>query len=257
MKLLELSKAITKDFAYILGAVLGDGYIYLRKYGGEIRISVRDKDFAENFYDSLRKWSNLSCRLYYYRGFWRVYSSSIIVAKVLKNFDLNKLKDMPEEIIVAFLKGIYDAEGNLNRRRVRFYNSNITLINLVKKLLEIVGIRPIKIYRRDKETHFIKGRKVIVKPVFTLGFDQKKNLEIFYNKIGFSIKRKQFKLEKIVTSYQRNQIMWAKEELEFLKKNSYRNYRWIAKKLNRSPRSVLDALRRYGLKLKVDNRLLS
>jgi len=150
MKLLELSKAITKDFAYILGAVLGDGYIYLRKYGGEIRISVR-----------------------------------------------------------------------------------------------------------DKETHFIKGRKVIVKPVFTLGFDQKKNLEIFYNKIGFSIKRKQFKLEKIVTSYQRNQIMWAKEELEFLKKNSYRNYRWIAKKLNRSPRSVLDALRRYGLKLKVDNRLLS
>jgi len=131
------------------------------------------------------------------------------------------------------------------------------LINLVKQLLKIIGIGSIKIYRRNKEIHFIREKEIVVKPVFTLDFGRKKNLEIFYNKIGFSIKKKQIKLEKTLASYKRNVIMWSKEELKFLGNNSHRNYHWIAKKLNRSPRSVLDALRRYNLKLEIDNRLLS
>jgi len=108
-KFLELSKNITEDFAYVLGAVLGDGYIYFHPKGwGHIRISVKDKDFANNFFQSLKNWSKMNCRIYQYDEFWRVYSSSVIVARVLKKFDLNKLENMPEETISAFLKGIYD-----------------------------------------------------------------------------------------------------------------------------------------------------
>ena len=201
-KLLELYNNITKDFAYVLGALLGDGYIYFYpKGGGHIRISIRDKDFAITFFNSLRRWSGLNCRIYKYDGFWRVYSSSIVVARVMKEFDLNRLKNMSHEIISAFLRGLFDAEGNINNRRIRFYNSELKLINLVKMLLKEIGIKNIYVYKRDKEVHFIGGREFSVKKLYTLEFGRRRNLEIFFNKINFSIKRKQEKLKQALDSY--------------------------------------------------------
>jgi len=54
-KLHGLATKINSDFAYVLGAVLGDDYIYFHPNGGgHVRISVRDKDFAESFFEKLK-----------------------------------------------------------------------------------------------------------------------------------------------------------------------------------------------------------
>jgi len=257
-KLTELSNKVNSDFTYVLGALLGDGYIYFNPNGGgHVRISVRDKEFAEKFYNSIKNWCGLNCRMYQYRGFWRVYSSSVITARVLKNFDLNELKHMNEEIVSTFLKGIYDAEGNINQKYIRFYNSDATLIKLVKELLEIIGIKSITVTKRDKEIHKIREKSFLVKPVFTLGFGRKSNLELFHKKVGFSIKRKQEKLENVLKHYQRNPLPWTREEIEVLKNNSNRDYHKIAEIMGRSSSSVRKALYRYNLKPNIDNRLLS
>lgn len=231
-RLIELSNKVTTEFAYVLGAVLGDGYIYFNPNGGcHVRLSVKDRDFAQTFYNYLKNWSKVNCRIYKYRGFWRVYCCSVVVAKFLKNFDLNEMASIPEDVICSFLKGLFDAEGNISRKRVRFYNSDINLINLVRDLLENVGIENIKVFKRKKEIHSFGDRKHLVKAVYCLSISRKKNIELFNKKIGFSIKRKQAKLEKELQSYQRIHNFWIKEELEFLKKNSHRNYHWVAKQL--------------------------
>jgi intein-encoded DNA endonuclease-like protein len=203
-KLTELSNKITPEFAYVLGTVLGDGYIYLSPHkGGHIRISVKDKDFAQNFYYSLKNWSELNCRIYQYRKFWRVYSSSVIIAKVLKNFDLDKLNKSPQEIITSFLRGLFDSEGtvNIQNRNIRFYNSNMKLIKLIKSLLKILDIESSRIYKRNEEVHIIQGRKCKVKAVYCISIGKRKSLEYFSSKVNFSIKRKQERLEGLMNSY--------------------------------------------------------
>ena len=160
------------------------------------------------------------------------------------------MNELSEETISFFLKGIYDAEGNVSfsGKRIRFYNSNIKLINLVTILLDSIGIKNTSIYKRKSEIHIIRRHKILVKPVYCLKFGRKKNLEIFFDKIGFFIRRKQETLEKILNSYQRNHIQWTKQEIKFLKNNYHRNYREIARILNRKPTSVERALYRFNLK---------
>jgi len=258
-ELSKLSKVIFSDFAYVLGVILGDGYITLPKNGGGyIGLNVKDEDFAEAFKKSLDEWSGKKCRLYFYRDFWRVYLHSVAVAKFLNNFNINKLLSFSEEIKCAFLKGLFDSEGSLHykQKRIRFYNSDNNLINLTKIILESLGINHIKIYKRKEEIHILHGRKFLVKPVYSLAICRRKNIQLFYDKIGFSIKKKQEKLEEILNSYQRNHLFWTKEELEYLKNNSHKNYHKIAERMKRNVNSVRRTLYRYGLKPKVDNRLL-
>jgi intein-encoded DNA endonuclease-like protein len=210
-KLKELSNKINSDFAYVLGSVLGDGYIQIREKNSScVRISVRDEDFAQSFYKALKNWSGLNCRIYFYRGFWRVYSSSIVVAKALKNFDLSRLRKMPRRIVYSFLRGLYDAEGNVNGRKIRFYNSDIRLIRLVVDLLTLIGIKNIYLYKRASEMHVIEGRKYKVKPVYTLEFSGEKNIKLFYKMIGFSLRRKEEKLENAISFYKEVQIRQKK-----------------------------------------------
>jgi len=258
-KLRELSNRISSDFSYALGVVLGDGYItFPKKGGGYIGLNVKDKDFAEDFKNSLDKWSGKKCRLYFYEDCWRVYLHLVVAAKFLKNFDVNKLFFMSEEIKCAFLRGLFDSEGSVNiqQKRICFYNSNTDLINLAKILLDSLGINYIKIYKREGEIHTIEGREYLVKPVYSLVIRRRKNLELFYKKIRFSIKRKQSKLENILKSYQRNHIPWTKEEIKFLKHSLLLSLsndsintisKQIAERMGRAHQSVRRAIYRYDL----------
>ena len=256
----KLSNKIDTDFGYILGVILGDGHFTFPKGGGGcIGLSVVDKDFAQTFYNSLKRWSQTYCRIWHYRDRWRVYLTSVSSAKVFKNFDTIKILTLSEDIRCAFLRGLYDSDGNVNdnNKTIRFYNSNPRLINIVKGALESIGVSNLKIRKRNEEVHIIEGREYLVKPVYVLVLSRKRNLELFNVKVGFSIKRKQKRLETMVNSYQRVHNFWTNGELEFLKRNSHRNYHWIAKRLGRTSSSVDSALHRRSLKPKIDNRLLN
>lgn len=258
-KLNELSRRISSDFGYVLGTVLGDGYVTFPKSGGGyIGLSVVDRDFALAFKNSLEKWTGIKSRFYRYEDRWRVYLHSVVAAKFLKNFNTSKLLHVAEDVKCAFLKGLFDSEGTISiaSKRIRFYNSNIRLVNLVKTLLCGLGVEKVKIYKRGEEIHTIKGRECLIKPLYTVYISTRKNLEIFEQKIRFSIKRKQEKLERILKTYQRSCAYWTADEINFLRKNSYRNYHKIAKDLGRNVNSVRKALYRYNIKPSRDNRLL-
>ena len=125
------------------------------------------------------------------------------------NFDLKKLYDAPKTVKAAFVKGIADGEGCMNTRKrgqggtINIYNTDLRLIKLCKRLMHDLGIESKKYLRRVKgEKRNCNGKNFIAnKNAHILRISRKENLIKFNNKIGFSIGRKQEKLEKAVKSY--------------------------------------------------------
>ena len=202
----ELRLKITSDFAFVLGSVLGDGCVTVRKRDvrnmGQTCLITKDKDYATNFKESLERWSKTNCKLIFYRNVWNVWSYSLVVAKCLKNFDTKDLLINSEKIKSSFLKGIFDAEGSvdINGKKIIFVNTSKNIINLVESLLKSLKIKS-KVYIRHSKVRFIEGRMLVPSSYFIIQIGSKENLKLFYEKIGFSIKRKQNGLKNIINSY--------------------------------------------------------
>jgi intein-encoded DNA endonuclease-like protein len=202
----ELKSKITPDFAFSLGSILGDGCISIRKRDsrnmGQICLITKDKDYAMNFRDSIEKWSQIKCKLIFYRNVWNVWSYSLVVARCFKDFDLSKLFSLDDKIKSSFLKGIFDAEGSVDvkSKKIIFTNTSKNIIKLVENILESFEIKS-KVYVRRSKVRFIEGRKLLPSSYFVIQISSKEGLKLFYEKIGFSIKRKNDKLKNIISSY--------------------------------------------------------
>ena len=202
------AKTLTPIFGYILGAVKGDGcinggYPYRNRVSKNyvIALSVIDYDFASAFWDALKRWSGMNVtmnevvpRKKTWRNQWTVRLYSNKAGKYLKEYDITKLQNAEEAVIAAFLRGFYDAEGgayfNGKRVEVSVWNTDHALMKLVESLLYKVGIE--KLYwctdiRRQT-------------PCYRISLNSRKEIRTFATKVGFSIKRKNNKLESIVNA---------------------------------------------------------
>lgn len=203
---------LSPELGYIRGVLIGDGYVSIKRSGtkGYVGLEVKDKDFAQTFCDRLEKWSGMKARFSFNKnkGLYTVKLFSLRAAEFLKDFNILDLINANEEVKVNFLRGIFDSEGNVSgsnlnmpRRSTRFvalYNTDEELIRLVKVLLESLGIKVQHIDKRIKSgftEHTVELR---------LRIGGKRNLEMFKNKIGFSIERKNKKLQEILDSYGTN-----------------------------------------------------
>lgn len=202
------SKQLSIDLAYILGAFKGDGcinggypYKNRRKKYYTLTLNTIDYDFAQEFRSRLEKWSGMYVsftKRYSSRPTWsdqyavRLYSNT--ACEFLKYFDLNALLFAKSSIKCAFLRGIYDAEGSVywngKRSELYFFNTNPDLVNLVRALLYSLGFS--KIY-----TCVDKHRET---PCFRLSLASRFEIKRFGNLIGFSIKRKNDKVLKIINA---------------------------------------------------------
>lgn len=202
----KLILKITPEFAFVLGSILGDGCITLRKRNnktmGQIELVTKDKDYATNFKESLEEWSRTKCKLIFYRNIWHVFSYSLVVARCLKYFDSSRLFNLNDKIKSSFLRGIFDAEGSVdvNSKKIIFANTSKNIIKLVENILESFNIK-FQVYDRCSKVRFIEGRKLLPSSYFVIQISSKEGLRLFYEKIGFSIKRKNGKLKNIVSSY--------------------------------------------------------
>lgn len=248
----KLKQEVTPEFAFVLGSILGDGAVVIRKRDcrtmAQTCLITKDKDYAEAFKACLEKWSGERCKLVFYVSTWQPWCYSLTVAKILKEFEWNKILEHSEEIRGPFLRGLFDSEGSVDfkSKRISFTNTNVELINLVKRLLSTFKIesRIMNVIRKER---FIEGRKLPVGIVYYVRISGKKNLELFYNKIGFAISRKQRLLEQILSSYVRaHPVKWSQHEVKFLKNNIDMKPRMIAQKLGRTPKQV--RRKRYNLK---------
>ncbi|MFH0929272.1 MAG: LAGLIDADG family homing endonuclease [Candidatus Aenigmatarchaeota archaeon] len=199
----NLKRKIDTNFAFVLGSVLGDGCIsFTKRNGGQVTLITKDKDFALDFKKSLDEWSLMKSKLIYYRNVWQVWSYSTVIAKCLKYYNLSDIFRTDENIKCSFLRGIFDAEGSVDvkGKKIVFANTSTEITEITKILLEDIGIE-CKVYNRFSNTRYIEGRKLFPGTYFVIQIGSRENLKTYHEKVGFSINRKQERLDKIIKSY--------------------------------------------------------
>ncbi|MEK6850271.1 MAG: LAGLIDADG family homing endonuclease [Nanoarchaeota archaeon] len=185
--------------AYILGVLCGDGYINKNFISFEIR---QDKEFAEEFATCFEKVYGLKYNYKYYKrkNTFIVRISNQTICEDLLKYGKFKTREwkVPSEImessnaktIGAFLRGFYDSEGSSSSRSCITCSSvNMQGLEGIAALLKKLGIETTLKSQQN-------GR------YYVLYIFRKGRFKIFIDKIGFTIKRKQDKVnETINTGY--------------------------------------------------------
>ena len=161
--------------SYVLGTLLGDGYVYLKQY--LIGLGVKAEEFADAYFHALSK-IGLHPNKYV-----RPDDGRFVVTAKSKLFcewflklslkDIEKLLLTNKALIYAFLRGFFDSDGTINRNApfIAFYNSNKALLRLVQRLLKEVGFessfhqhhRKNCFGRKPMYVSYLKGGKQAIK----------------------------------------------------------------------------------------------
>lgn len=191
----------TRELAYVIGVVLGDGWLNLDGYNHRVGLSVKDLEFAEEFDCCVSK--VLGCKQHIISrrkdSRWMVRVGSVLLYNFL-NRPLDKLKNYVghcRNCAGAFLKGFFDSEGSIHERNLFVYNTDVQLLKYVQHLLteffRIETTGPRVNTRADRE--LIKGMHYHKLDCYYVRV-RARSLETFYSHIGFTIKRKMDGLEK-------------------------------------------------------------
>lgn len=193
------------ELSYIIGVVMGDGWISTVGRQHQIGLATKDKEFAEEFCRCLKKvikGSDPKIGVKKDPRFGRTLYIVKINSRKLVNFiqSVNEAyltKNYPE----GFLRGLFDSDGYVTyhrksyARRVALVNTSLQLLQMVKRILSSVFGIESKIYEKGvPDTPVIKGKK----KVYLLAISKKEDIVKFYRFIGFTIKRRMKKLEEIV-----------------------------------------------------------
>ncbi len=209
IELLESSE----ELAYVIGVVLGDGYASKKKrvikgYNHVwIGLEAKDKEFVEEFARCLAKvLGRREIRPRYRRssGSYVVEVESKTLYELLrKPVDLERLKkyiEHCERCVAAFLRGFADSEGCVDKNGyITIYNTDLRLLTYVKELLRRLGIESTgpRIHVRRGTIFYDPrmGKKYSCnKDVYVIYIRASSNTN-FYRYVGFTIRRKQIRLE--------------------------------------------------------------
>ncbi len=203
---------LTKDYAYLLGLLIGDG---LCTNTGDIRVCVCEEEMKQIVQGLFEKLVGDKGKIY---SHW-AYLGGVELRAYLKNLGLGYEKSfekiVPSSIFTAsrencaaFLRGLFDTDGsvrmdgrNKNTKRIHFATTSSKLAEQVQLLLLNFGIIS-KIYKVSVEKSlkgFIKGRKInSVHPRYDVVIKGSHSIKLFLEHIGFDLKRKQKILESFV-----------------------------------------------------------
>jgi intein-encoded DNA endonuclease-like protein len=208
-----------EELAYVVGVKIGDGYATRRrrtvKSYNRVRIGlqVKDKEFAAEFGRCLAKvlgrrpvkprYSN-SSRLFVVE----VYSQTLydLLKKPVELDRLKKYIEHCERCMAAFLRGLADSEGSVSEEGyIIIYNTNRELLEYVKGLLVRLGIESTGPWprRRQGKTFYDPTkmkRYVYKKDEYYIYLKTCNNIN-FYKNIGFTVRRKQRRLENYIKKH--------------------------------------------------------
>jgi intein-encoded DNA endonuclease-like protein len=212
---LELLKP-SEELAYVIGVKVGDGYVgkksRVRKgYNGvRIGLKAKDKEFVEEFARCLAKvLGRRPIRPIYRRSSGRYVvevGSKTLYELLRKPVDLERLKkyiEHCERCVAAFIRGFADSEGSANQRGyIIIYNTDLRLLTYVKDLLRRLNIESMgpKLNKRrgtvinDPRT----GKQYLTNMDCYYIYIRASSNANFYKYIGFTIKRKQQRLEEYI-----------------------------------------------------------
>jgi len=212
---LELLKP-SEELAYVIGVKVGDGYAYRRRRTIKgynpvwIGLRAKDREFVEEFARCLAKVlgrKQIRPRFRDDVGKYVVEVKSKTLYELLKKpVDLDRLKkyiEHCERCVAASLRGFADSEGSVNKRGyIYIYNTNIELLTYViglLKRLDVESTGPKLNTRRgtifyDPRT----GKKYVANKDCYRIYIRSRSSVSFYKHVGFTIRRKQRRLENYV-----------------------------------------------------------
>lgn len=200
--------------SYLIGSMLGDGYSGAERVNEKIKykgspciVGIDEEIFAQiqevcnKIRINYRKNKNYhgTPQLTLGKNKWfREFLCRCGVEKRDKKHISKKLMEMDLVNTSALLGGLFDTDGCVEKiGRVSFSNTSKILVEQIRKLLlryEIVS----RVRKREKGERRIYKKSYNTLPCYELSISHKKSMYLFYKKIGFSIKRKQEALIKIM-----------------------------------------------------------
>jgi intein-encoded DNA endonuclease-like protein len=211
LELLEPSEAL----AYLIGAVLGDGYPKIKRRFRKgyrhtiIRFEAVDKEFVEEVARCIavvlnRPPPKLKIRKGTRKYFIEVESKTLweLLKKPIDLERLRKYIEHCEKCMASFLRGFADAEGSVDKNgRISIYNTDLRLLTYVQELLRRFGIES-----TGPRIHTRRGTLIKIDPITGKIYTTKKDCYCirirsycnvdFYYRIGFTIQRKQERLKR-------------------------------------------------------------
>jgi len=209
LELLEPSE----ELAYVIGVVLGDGYAYMKRraikgYNDvKIGLNAKDREFVEEFARCLATvLGRRPIKPRYGRSSRRYVvevESKTLYELLRKPVDLDRLKkyiEHCERCVAAFLRGFADSEGSVYKRgHIFIFNTDLRLLTYVKDLLKRLNIESTgpKLFTRrgtvicDPRT----GKQYMTKKGVYYIYVRASSHTNFYKYVGFTIRRKQTRLE--------------------------------------------------------------
>lgn len=197
----------SEELAYILGVRYGDGCLH-----EGIELYAKDKEFVDYFSACasrvLGRKNLLSVYIHKDRGMYRVHACSRLLQRWLES-PLEMHKEIIERFSASFLRGFYDSEGCIccykgRESKPKIYidvcNTDLSVLVYIENLLArhfLICTGKKWIYKA-KPAVVGGSMRYFRKDVYHIRIMAKKSVQRFCNKIGFSIKRKQEKLEKAI-----------------------------------------------------------
>lgn len=199
----NFNNRITEDMAYFFGLLIGDGYV---NFDGQYCIITSNDEEVQHWllnnphfecYRETRKEDEIHFRL---QGKYLVEMLKRLgfTKKLAKEkFIPKQLLQMNRKNIAAMLRGLFDSDGHSRTRdgTIGFGSTSKELLKQIKLLLDMFGIQisderwnissPEKSTRVNVESYI---GKITLSKYFS---------KLFYEKIGFKIKRKQEKYESV------------------------------------------------------------
>ncbi|MGA3020548.1 MAG: LAGLIDADG family homing endonuclease [Candidatus Micrarchaeales archaeon] len=164
---------INKELFYIVGALLGDGYIYAWRKRYRVGLSVRDKSFAKRFAEKLSKVVKREVRFYHYskKDLWFVNINNaelFFLFNKLRN-DLSYLRQLLKvgnfsTNSLEFLQGFIDAEGCVKLVKEETRKTPKVVMDITNKNLDYLMLMA-----------FLLEKTLRIKPHFYSQFDKRRN----------------------------------------------------------------------------------
>ena len=203
----------SKELAYVLGVLHGDGSVYIDKYGRyRIRLGVKDLKFAEAFSRAMARLFGKNVKKPHWNksnNVWVVvyYSKAFYVWYKQQNLDtLKPYIEYSRETVANFLRGLYDSDGGhyIYKRRyshIHLSNNDKDLLRYVQHLLEkYFGINATGPYINDRAGKISTrgdGEKIKTNyNNYSIAISRKLHIQKFLNEIRFSIEEKQLGLKR-------------------------------------------------------------
>ncbi len=201
-----LPKTLNSDLAYILGALISEGYVGKKK----IEFCNSDENWINEF-EMIWKEVFPDCHLHKFlkqpssygkKPYYRLEIHSLYIIEFLKNLGLNPLKaaqkEIPQvilqsskEVVARFLQAYFEGDGSISSSIKMVELSAISVSEKLISQLQIIllrfGIASTKRFDKFRSTHklYIRGLR---------------NYRLFQREIGFLSEHKNGKLEKILFS---------------------------------------------------------